>query len=237
MYSYYKAKYARRKGGTVNFFLIIATFFLCICLFVGIFWWNGRSTETVSLPQKYYFVVRECESTTASAVAGEVYLSGGAGYLYEVNGTSNVVLASYFTQTSAESVCRTLQEKGTEASVMTVAPREFVLRGSRTAFASQIAANAATLDSCAHLLYDTANGLERAERSQDEARAAVRGVVSALSGLCEQNSDAFFTQWNLQLKAAVKKGKEIAEGILFAKDVRYMQVQLCIAIAQSYEYF
>lgn len=237
MYTYYKAKYARRKGGTANFFLIIATFFLCICLFIGIFWWNGQSTETVSLPQSYYFVIRECESTTASAVAGEVYLSGGAGYLYEANGKSNVVLACYFSETAAQSVCRTLEEKGTEASVMALKPQEFVLRGGRADYAAQIAANASTLDSCVRLLYDTANGLERAECSQDEARAAVRGVTEVLSGLRGQNADGMFERWNAALRAAEKKGIEIAEGILFAKDIRYLQVQVCFSVVQAKEYF
>ncbi len=236
MDSCYKTNYLRRKRKTAVL-PVIAVFSLCLCLFLGIFAWNGRNSKTVSLSQEYFLVVRECVSATAAAVAGEVYLSGGAGYLYETGGKSLVVLACYFSETAAESVCRTLSEKGTEASVLCVSPQEIVVRGSDAENAPLVEANALTADSCIRLLYRTANGLERTECSQEEARAALRGVAAALSGLCDSNGEGMFREWNAALRSAERKAKEIAEGLIFAKDVRYLQVQLCLTVACASDYF
>ena len=236
MDSCYKTNYLRRKRKTAVL-PVIAVFSLCLCLFLGIFAWNGRNSKTVSLSQEYFLVVRECVSATAAAVAGEVYLSGGAGYLYETGGKSLVVLACYFSETAAESVCRTLSEKGTEASVLCVSPQEIVVRGSDAENAPLVEANALTADSCIRLLYRTANGLERTECSQEEARAALRGVAAALSGLCDSNGEGMFREWNAALRSAERKAKEIAEGLIFAKDVRYLQVQLCLAVVSASDYF
>lgn len=216
---------------------VLAVFLVTVCLFVGVFWWNGRAYSRVTFPQTYYFLVRECEDTTAAAVAGQVYLSGGAGYLIETSGAQSVVLACYFKETSAQSVQRTMREKGIETDILTLSPPDLALNGKLASYRSRISANAQTADTCARLLYDTANGLERTDVTQEEARAAVRGVVKSLKGLCVENGEGPFARWNAALSEAARKGTEIAEGILFAKDVRYMQVQLCYSVANIANYF
>ena len=179
--------------------------------------------------------MRDCQDTTASAVQGQVYFSGGAGYL--LDGGNAVVLACYFTERDAQFVQRTLSEKGIETRIELRQAGRLSLHRKLTKEAGRVLANADTADVCARILFDTANGLERTELSQEEARAAVKGVVQSLKGLREENAGKAFERWNLLLTRAERRGKEIASGILFAKDLRYLQVELCLAVAGAEGYF
>ena len=213
----------------------IAIFLFTVCLFVGIFWWNGRAYAKVTLEEKYYLLVRDCEDTTASVVVGQIYSSGGAGYLLD---TGNLVaLACYFTDRDAEFVQSVMAEKGVDTRVVEISPEEFSLNGKRAEARAHITANANTVDTCARILYDTANGLERTELSQDEARAALTGVVKSLKGLREGNEGDLYGLWNAVLYEAEREGREVAAGILFAKDLRYIQIRLCLAISNIGNYF
>lgn len=226
----YTHRYTRRRGRGGVFFAAVLVFVFSVCLFVGIFWWNGRSAETLSRDTSYYFLVRSCEDTTASAVAGEVYFSGGAGYLIEDG--SAVVLACYFTETAAHSVQDGLNEKGIETQIMKLSAEDILLNGGMAEEKGRIRSNAQTVETCALILYDTANALERTECGQNEARAALNGILKVIKGLQEDNAAAgpMYDAWNAELVRAERKGKEIASGILFAKDLRYLQVQLCFSV-------
>ena len=93
------------------------------------------------------------------------------------------------------------------------------------------------MDHLAHILYDTANGLERSELSQREAKAALSGVVSSLKGLIAGNGGDVFALWNIELNAAQRRGTEISDGLLFAKDLRYLQAMLCDKTVHLTNYF
>ena len=213
----------------------LAIFLFTVCAFVGIFWWNGRAYAKVSLEEKYFLLVQECEDTTASVVAGQIYSSGGAGYLLDTGDL--VALACYFSERDAEFVKGVMEEKGVVTRVVEISPKDFSLNGKRAQERAHITANANTADTCARILYDTANGLERTELSQDEARAALTGVVKSLKGLRESNKGDLYGLWNAALYEAERQGREVAAGILFAKDLRYIQIRLCLAIAGIGNYF
>ena len=220
---YYRS--ARRGGGAV-FFAVLAVFLCFALLFTGIFYWSGSAHETISVSKTYYFLVRDCEDTTASAVAGQIYFSGGAGYIQEAGGKSAVVLSCYFTENDAQFVRSSMAEKGVEVAVRKLSAKDFSLSGSACAERSRLLSNA-----------ETANGLERTAVSQDEARAAVRGVYKALKGLREGNAGGLYDRWNAALYQTERRARETAEGILFAKDLRYLQVQLCDFIVNFSDYF
>lgn len=223
-----------RRGG---FLAALALFAVLLTAFVVYLIRVGSDYVRVSLPQRYWLLAKECEDSTETAVTGDVYLSGGAGYLYEADGVSAAVLACYYSEATAKSVCGTMSEKGMETFVAPLTPREFELNGAVVYEAERVYANAKTVDSCAKILYNAANGLERCELSQDEARAALKGVVASLNGLCEGNAGSFYGLWNAELQRAAKRGTEIAQGILFAKDFRYLQVQLCVLVSSAADYF
>jgi len=217
-----------------NYFAVIALFLVVICLFIGIFCWYGRGYACVPFQREYYLLVRECEDTTAAAVVGDVYASGGAAYLYR---SDAVALACYFTLEDAEQVRNALLDKNVEADVLRVRSKRIYLYGEHAVQCGQIQSNLSTVQACAELLYDVANGLEKANYSQEEARARVVGVVNVLSGLQRQNEGEFYGEWNQKLEKTERKGEQICGGILFAKDVRYLQTQLCIDIADAAECF
>lgn len=168
-------------------------------------------------------------------MTGDIYSAGGAGYFLERDNA--VAIACYFKEASAESVRKNLEEKGTETRLVVHSPENLVLRGSKSAYKQQIEGNLETVDSIAHILYDTANGLERSELSQKQAKAALGGVVSSLKGLIEANSGNLFALWNAALKEAERKGTELSGGILFAKDLRYLQTMLCDKSVNVAKYF
>lgn len=223
----------RRAG--ILFFATVFFFFIAVGIFVGVFQWRGRAIATVELDREYFFLVRECDTPTAGAVAGDSYLAGGAGYLLESENV--VVLACYYKKTDAEFVKETMSAKGVETRVLTRKADNFSLHGKRAKEKSRIRDNATTVDSLAHILYDAANGLERSSLSQNAARTAVEGVVKSLSGLATGNGEGIYALWNVELRRAMRRGKEIAAGILFAKDLRYLQIQLCFDVLGISDYF
>lgn len=220
-----------QRGGTV-FVTALFLFFILCSLSVGIFAWRQGAAK-VTFGRTYYFLVRDCGSATAGAVAGESYLAGGAGYLLEEE--SVVVLACYYREEDAVQIAHTMSENGIETRVSERAFRPF--RPEDGASRERIEANLKTADSCARLLYDAANGLELGEISQDEARAAVRGAADAIAGLKGDNGEALFGPWNAELSRRSRRLSEISEGILFPKDLRYVQVDLITMILQAKTYF
>ena len=231
--------YRKNRCGSriFTFLAVLGVFMFTVCLFVGVFWWYGRDYAKVSLNKKYYFLVRDCEDTTASAVAGQVYLSGGAGYLLERAGENAVVLSCYFKQTDGERIQGMMREKGVDTRLLVLSTEVFALNGSNALLLKRVEENVDTVETCARILYETANNLERTSISQAEARAAVKGVISSLKGLRQENGDDSFSLWNHCLLKAERRGIEITEGILFAKDLRYLQVELCLMILSAHQYF
>ena len=196
---------------------------------------GGQGYARISSSKEYFFLVKDCEQTTATAVAGDIYSSGGAGY-YMMSDDA-VAIACYFKESSALSVQKNLAQKGTETRLVVRSPEDLILRGRKSGYKAQIEANLETVDTLAHLLYDTANGLERSELKQKDAKAALSGVVSSLKGLIAQNDNAVFALWNASLKEAQRHGAELGEGILFAKDMRYLQTMLCDTAVHFTNYF
>lgn len=224
--------FRRRKGALAA----VALFAVLLCLFVGYLFWCGKDYARVQFSQEYWLLVRECEETTASAIVGESYVLGGAGNLIEVNGARVVALACYYTEREANTVQRNMDGKGVVTQIIPLAPADLELRGDSVSAEKRILANVSTVDECARILYDTANGLERAECSQEEARAALKGVLSSLKGLQEGNGE-FFSLWNAALEGVRRRGTETVQGILFARDLRYLQVQLCVTVTNVKNYF
>lgn len=212
-------------------FVFIAAIVFCIAaVAVG-----GQSFARVSFSKSYYFLIKSCEETSVVAVSGDVYAAGGAGYYME--GENAVAIACYFKETSAQSVQRNLESKGTETELIKREAEDLVLRGKKSEYKGQIESNLETVDQLAHILYDTANGLERSELTQKQAKTSVEGVAASLKGLRDGNEDEFFSGWNMGLLEAERRAKELAQGLLFAKDLRYLQAMLCDKTVRMANYF
>lgn len=225
----------RVKRAGILFFAAVFLFFIAVGVFIGVFQWKGRKIATAELGQEYFFLVRDCDTLTAGVVAGDSYLAGGAGYLLEKENA--VVLACYYKKTDAEFVEGAMSAKGVEVRVLSREAEDLTLNGKKAAEKSRVEANASTVDEISHILYDTANGLERSSVTQEAARAALSGVVKSLSGLATDNGEGVYALWNVELRRAMRRGRELASGILYSKDLRYLQIELCFAVLNMKEYF
>lgn len=228
---------ATHRGNAATYFAALAVFFLTVVLFIGVFWWYGRDYAYIRPDKEYFFLVKDCEETTAAAVAGSVYFSGGAGYPIEAGGNRYVAFSCYFCAEDAERVRASMEEKGVFAGVLSLAAAEFSLGGKDASQKNRVEGNLETAETCARVLYDAANGLERGTLSQEEARVAVRGVEKSLGGLCAENGEKLFARWNAVLLSAARRAEEIGEGLLFSKDLRYLQTELCMAVVRADTYF
>ena len=221
-----------RHGGTV-FVAALLIFIAALSFFVGAFEWNGKSTVRLALT--YHFLVVRCESATVGAVAGEAYLAGGAGYLLE--NENLVVLAGYYRKEDAAYVGDTMSANGVEVSILTRPLDDFSTGREHAAERAAVAGNLKTLDAVSRLLFDAANGLERGSMSQEEARTAVRGAADSLKGLAEGNGGEYFGLWNVELLRGQRRARELSSGLMFAKDLRYLQVSLLFTILRAPAYF
>ena len=213
----------------------VVVFFAAILFCIAAVAVGGQHFARVSFSKSYYFLVKSCTETSVVAVSSDVYAAGGAGYYME--GENAVAIACYFKETSAQSVQRNLQSKGTETELIERTAEDLILRGKKSEYKEQIESNLNTVDQLAHILYDTANGLERSELSQKQAKASVESVASSLKGLREGNADEIFSSWNLGLMEAERRAKELTQGLLFAKDLRYLQAMLCDKTVRMAKYF
>ncbi len=225
-----RVKTTLRRGGM---FAVLVLFAVFLFVFVGVVRAAGRNEVTLSLDKTYYFVVRPCEDSTSAAVVGQVLGAGGAGFLMG----KGVVVACYYLASDAERVQGLLREQGVETDVLVKSAEGVLLAGERANAAPRIQANAELVDTCARMLFCAANELQRGASSQEEARAAVRGVADAVKGLRMGNTGEVFDAWNAALWHSETACKELAEGILFAKDLRYLQTELISRVLDLDAYF
>lgn len=216
----------RRSLRLKGLLIAVAAFALCVAGFLALIISAGRPREDVSLDFDCHFLVRGCSDSTSAAVVGEVYSAGGAGFLYG----DSVILACYYTKADARRVCSLMEQAGEEVFVLSRSFENFTLRGDDARLAEKVKGNAETAQSAARLLYDTANGLERGAMSQTAAKANLKGVTDALEGLISSNEEGLFDRWDRTLEPIARQARERARGILFAKDVRYLQVSLSCAL-------
>ena len=222
--------YRLRLGGLL---ISIGAFICCVAAFIALAVFTGRARADVRLGLDYYFLVKECEDSTSAAVVGEVYSSGGAGYLYG----DTVILACYYQKADARRVCSLMEARGEKVSVLCRSLDGITLRGEDAAFAEKVKNTASTAESVARLLYDTANALERGTADQKAAKGNVKGAADALEGLAAADSEPLFAKWDLAVRNVARAAREKSRDILFAKDVRYLQISLCCMLLDMGSYF
>ncbi len=217
--------YQRYRLGSKGLFVSIAAFLLCIAVFVVLVIFTGRARADVDTELDCYFLVRNCDDSTSAAVVGEVYSAGGAGYLYG----DSVIIACYYTKADARRVCSLLEGRGESVGILARSFEKLTLRGGDTEHKEEILGSIETAKSAARLLYDTANGLETGSLSQVSAKANVEGAADALEGVAASDP-SLLDRWDCVLYDVIRNAREKSRGILFSKDVRFLQVSLCCAV-------
>ncbi len=183
----------------------------------------AAGAESYVVDKTFYFLVLSVGEEDASDRAQDVYVNGGAGYVFSLEGAEYVGIASYADEASAAGVRDALAEKGkqTEILPLTVDTFWFSTRGQR-AVRAQVEGCVNTLLQCITLLYNAANGLDSGEYTQREVRAAVTELRTVLNGLLR---DAAAETKEL-LRGAARQCLGMMSSAVYAKDLRYLQLYL-----------
>lgn len=160
---------------------------------------------------------------------GEIETSGGAGYPMG----ESVVVACYYGEEEAERVRFSLASRGESMEISKREVPAFFLDGKDEEEAEKILELFSAADSCARVLYYTANRLERGEIGQDEARAAVKNATECLFTIASSG----YSRWDGAFLATGLEGKAMAKELLFSKDLRRMQARICMDLLSAPEFF
>lgn len=203
--------------------------FLFLCSYIGAI---AARSKKFTVDKTFYFLAEEAGESVA-VFAQSVYNGGGAGYPYEAEGKYYSVLAAYNDLQAVQSVAETMEAKGKETSILTVTVGTFYFT-TRTLIeeAEKTEGVVTTILQCADVLYAAANRLERGEYGQAEGRACVAGISAALGGI-----EGMLEQAEELLLVAREKCDEIETGVVYAKDLRYLQIELIGGIAALQKYF
>lgn len=215
-----KADFFRKKilmlAGTLSVAAVLFSVFYARVL---------TKTQVVDLTQSFYFLVSEEENATAAAET--ISLSGGAGYVLTRGDADYAVLSCYFTERDAKTVKDNLAAKKIPAAVLAESGGKLYLKkNSEKRNAEKLAGCFNTMNSCIHLLYDIGTRAETGEYTQQKLKRALEEVKGVLSCLSRENRGGVFTEISVCGAKAAEKLSEISRGVVYAKDIRYVQVYL-----------
>lgn len=181
-------------------------------------------TQVVDLTQTFYFLVSEEENTTVAAES--ISLGGGAGYVLTRGNTDYAVLSCYFTERDAKTVRDNLAAKKIPAAVLAESGGKLYLKkNSEKRNAETIAGGFNTMNSCIRLLYEIGTKADTGEYSQQKLKRALEEVRKVFSCLAIENRGVFAELSDCSAKAT-EKLSEISRGVVYAKNIRYVQVYL-----------
>lgn len=214
---------------TTDFFrgkaLAIAGLLSALFLISGFFYARILGgAQVIDLAQNFYFLVSEEEHVAVSAQS--IYLSGGAGYIITRGREEYAVLACYQKEADARTVRDNLAIRQISTEILKESSGHLYLKSrSEKENAEKIKGFFSTLYSCTTFLGDVAIKAEKGEYSQRKLKETLQEVNKVLSCLARENkclSEEFF----LYTTKASEKLNEMNRGVVYAKDIRYVQIYL-----------
>lgn len=210
--------YIRKKLRRSLLSLGMGAMFLTFSLFfVGMM---GMKTKKFTIDRTFYFLCEQSKKESISVSVQTNYLDGGAGYALTREDKNYVVLAAYNDLADAQKVAENLKVQ-TEVLPLELDTFYFTTAAQREVF-SRVQGCVNTLLQCSDLLYKTANRLTMSEFTQREGRSIVQEIDLVLGGLLGEATEQ--TRNNLQ--AQKDKCKEILSDVIYAKDLRYLQLMM-----------
>lgn len=166
-------------------------------------------------------------------------VTGGAGYLWTNGEREYVVLACYLKEGQAQSVAAALLQKGIGTEVFPISLQQLALRASEDRADGERLSNAVGVaDGVLQGLYQTANGLESGEYSQRQAKALLAELADRLR---RQEQVVFAGEKGSYVMALARETRirleEICEKIIYARDIRYVLVSLCVSLCSLGEVY
>lgn len=198
---------------------VAVTVIVCISAF-------SCGSAKITFKTCYYFVcyAMKDNSISASSISSAVSSYGGAGYILEHKGAYYVTVACYYEEKDAESVCKEINGRNMNCSVLKIETKEYSLKTSNARKCADLyKGNLNTLHSLSRIAYDCANALDTTLYDQSKAKNVLTDIKSGLESLLKSNPSNCFTD---ELRRIINLCNDAANGFVFSKDLRKLQIAI-----------
>lgn len=207
-------KFVRVFSCVLSFAIVIA-----IMLYAGVL----SSVRVVDARRKFYFLVSE--DTHVQAGAYDAVLNGGAGYLLDVDGREYVVLAVYLTETEGEIVANSFEK---DVRLLTVGTGKLYFKTREQKKLCGVVESALSRSySCMEILNGEIARLDKGG-TQESSKRILETLRGQFSYMGEENKE-MYPKFSAVCQNAEKRLATICSDIVYAKDLRYLQCELCVS--------
>ena len=194
-----------------------------------------KNAEEIVLNKRFYFLASAGENV--QSCLAEAYLAGGAGIEMQTDSRAYAVYACYTGENGkslAEAAQATIGGRGGngKTKIIPQTRRALYLKTSaQKQRKNEISGVLNTLDECADVLYLSAREAERGEAGQATLKETAKSTAMALSYLSKHagNADEAAKRCAAACGRISEELKEIAAGIVYARDLRRAQIEICFA--------
>ena len=196
--------------------LVYAVCVVLVCFSIGYASLLAR-IKSVEINASFYFLVSD--DTRVEAGAEFVKLEGGAGYLLENEGAQYVAFSVFLDRESGQTVEKRLTAKGEAVSLLRKSKQTLYFKGKEKKNASLYVNALKILKSYIFLLNECITKLQ-----DGMTQEACKRILNTLAGQLFYASQAYGKYVDLS-KVYLMSGEflqEICEGVVFARDLRYL---------------
>ncbi len=188
--------------------------------------WNLKNAKTADVSKNFYFLVDESTHIEASAYAAKQV--GGAGYLLDVDERTYVAVSVYLNGTAGERAKNSFSENRENAELLT-------LSGGTLYFKKrEEKRNSEKIVGAFRSLYGNIEVLEQEiarledNATQQSSKRVLRILENNFSYLDKEYKE-IFPAYSQVCGNVAESLKQAREGIVYAKELRYLQCELCFA--------
>lgn len=211
------------KEYCVKSLFVLGMVTLVSAFIIGYFAAMSVRMKHFTVDRTFYFLSVRADPGTVSVAAKSEYSEGGAGYTFTSGKNNYVALAGYNDEREATIVRDNLKAKGKECEIVPLKVDSFYFTDKKeVAVYEETRGFVNTLLSCVDLAYETANRLEEGRFTQKEAGRVLGEIGGVLEGAEATNVPAAAKL----AREGSEKCDEITEDIIYAKEVRYLQLML-----------
>lgn len=217
-----------KKAGWILGFISAAVFIVSALFYA----WGIFQVEKVAVYKRFYFLIQESAGVEASAQF--IQQDGGAGYLLETEEGDCAVVAVYLKESDGQSVANKLKDKTARLVSYTTDYLYF-----KTAREKK---NKDFIVGAFECLYDSIS-LLNAEivrlddgATQESTKRILRVLERQMTFLSKQYA-SLFPKYAIACGGFAKSFKDLSEEIVYARDLRYLACEFCVAylgLAEDY---
>ena len=210
---------------------IVSTVFVCAFVLYAYFF---IGIETVALNKSFYFLVSE--NTHVEASTHIIEQNGGAGYLLEQADREYVVFSVYLKESDGQSVLAKVGalEKNVSIIERKVEKLYFKTRQEKEK-AEQITGVFRSLYGCIEVLNNEIDRLSNGA-TQESSERIVNVLCKQLNYIALE-TEKIFPEMSALCKNTAEKLFALTEGIIYVKDLRYLQCEMCYKYVKLGETF